>query len=139
MSMSSPDSGQKLPEENAGKGTVSEGAGERCHFVSTGSEPTCLCQPSISMRGAGWEGGRKMHQRLQGGQQGPLGSHCSARRGPWSLSHRKPHGQRQDLLKLGGAPCQATTSQVGWVVHRSLGAQTPQARQSWQRGEGSEG
>lgn len=36
MSMSPPNSGQKLPQENPEKGTVSEGAEERCHFVSTG-------------------------------------------------------------------------------------------------------
>lgn len=84
--MSSPDSGQKLPKENPGKGTMSEGQERGATLCPQALEPTCLCQPSTSKceAGVGGNGGKggleeNAPETLQGGQQGPLGFHCSAR------------------------------------------------------------
>lgn len=123
-----------------------EVAGERCHIVNTGPRvhvPVWLSFPLNPVagpagplgvgQGGGAEG--KLAETLQGWAAESTWLALLCLRGPWSLSRRKPHGQLQDLLKLGDSPCLATTTQVGWVAHRSLRVQTPQDRPG-RRGQG---
>lgn len=89
-----------------------------------GSSVLCALRAWGKARGARGKHGPD----CRAGQQGRPSLGCSARRGSWSLlSHGKPHGQFQDLLKPGDAPRPATTAQVGWWRTDPWESQTPQA------------